>query len=523
MAKNINHIQHVKSSVVIDGAPKLPTPDVLVEGELAINYASGVETISVKNSSGNIVTFSSDSYFNEKYIGDFSGKTVEDVISENESAITAAIIDLDDRVIAVEESLEGIEEEILEKVDDKLGSGFTGQYSGRTVTDVIYENELVISHSLNDLNDRKLDASAYTPTDLSNYYTKGEVDEKTSGITSLSDKIDVISGDVETISEKLETISGDVIENELVIASSLTDLDSRIREVSAKTGDGVDELADMIESISGVVEENEIVTAAALNDLNARKLDASAYTETDLSNYYTKSEIDNAELATTAALLDLNERKLDSSAYTPTDLSNYYTINDIDAKLGSGFTGQHSGRTITQAIVEDEFVLAGALNDLNERKLDASAFTPTDLSNYYTKSEVDGFVDSLSGIIEDNELVIASSLTDLDTRKLDVSAHTEALSNYYTKNDIDDAELAISAALNDLNGKINELSGNTPLSVFDESVSGSNRPVEAQALYSVIVDNEYVISSALNNLNSRLDAIENMLNALDSRLTALGG
>ena len=67
MAKNIEHIQHIKSSVVENGGPKLPNPSALTEGEIAINYAEGVETISIKNSSEDIVTFSSDNYFiNEK-------------------------------------------------------------------------------------------------------------------------------------------------------------------------------------------------------------------------------------------------------------------------------------------------------------------------------------------------------------------------------------------------------------------------------------------------------------------------
>jgi hypothetical protein len=57
MAKNIEHIQHIKSNVVENGIPKLPNPSALTEGEIAINYAEGYETISIKNSSGNISTF----------------------------------------------------------------------------------------------------------------------------------------------------------------------------------------------------------------------------------------------------------------------------------------------------------------------------------------------------------------------------------------------------------------------------------------------------------------------------------
>ena len=124
MAKNINHLQHVKSSVVENGLPKLPAPNVLVEGELAVNYATDKETISLKNSSGIVVTFSSDNYYSEK----------------------------------------------------KLGSGFTGENSAVTVTQAINDSERVVAAALTDLDERKLDASAYTPTDLSNYYTKNQID-----------------------------------------------------------------------------------------------------------------------------------------------------------------------------------------------------------------------------------------------------------------------------------------------------------------------------------------------------------
>lgn len=83
---------------------------------------------------------------------------------------------------------------------------------------------------------------------------------------------------------------------------------------------------------------------------------------------------------------DKLDDKLDASAYTPTDLSNYYTKDET------------SGKTEIQ--------------DALDSKLDASAYTPTDLSNYYTKQEVDGALDD----------------------KLDASAYTPTdLSNYYTK------------------------------------------------------------------------------------------
>jgi hypothetical protein len=56
-----------------------------MEGELAINYAEGKEVLSTKNESGTVVTFSSDDYYTKKklgtgFTGENSAKTVTDVI-----------------------------------------------------------------------------------------------------------------------------------------------------------------------------------------------------------------------------------------------------------------------------------------------------------------------------------------------------------------------------------------------------------------------------------------------------------
>jgi len=58
------------------------------------------------------------------------------------------------------------------------------------ITELMEKSELVTSAALNDLNDNKLDVSAYTPTDLSNYYQKSETSGKTEISTALTGKSD---------------------------------------------------------------------------------------------------------------------------------------------------------------------------------------------------------------------------------------------------------------------------------------------------------------------------------------------
>ena len=53
MAENKLKIQHLRSKELVDGKPKLPTE--LDEGEIAINFATGNETIAIKNDHHQIV------------------------------------------------------------------------------------------------------------------------------------------------------------------------------------------------------------------------------------------------------------------------------------------------------------------------------------------------------------------------------------------------------------------------------------------------------------------------------------
>ena len=62
------YLKNKRSSAVVNNAPKLPTSSQIDYGEIAINFAKGYETISIKNNNGEIVAFSSDSALDKKYI-----------------------------------------------------------------------------------------------------------------------------------------------------------------------------------------------------------------------------------------------------------------------------------------------------------------------------------------------------------------------------------------------------------------------------------------------------------------------
>ena len=137
MAKNFEHLIHKNSSVVTNGNPKLPTSSQLAYGELAINYAKDNETISLKNSDNEIVTFSSD-------------KKIE----STEKAIAMSLNDLNSRLATLREDFDESDEVAAETFNYLNGEiqGIGGDIDD--LKDDIDEIDLAISSALTDLDER---------------------------------------------------------------------------------------------------------------------------------------------------------------------------------------------------------------------------------------------------------------------------------------------------------------------------------------------------------------------------------
>lgn len=92
-------VVHKKSKVLVEGSPKLPSASTIEYGEIAINYADGHETLSIKNSSDKIATFSSDSTVNASLseIRDDIAD-IQSAMTEDELVIATSLNDLNDRI-----------------------------------------------------------------------------------------------------------------------------------------------------------------------------------------------------------------------------------------------------------------------------------------------------------------------------------------------------------------------------------------------------------------------------------------
>lgn len=240
MGKNVQHIKHQKSRVVANGAPKLPQASSLEFGELAINYAEGFETISMKSDSGTVKTFSSDEVYTSKKLGElfvdggrFSSSTVSECMAEKERVIAASLNDLEDKISALTESIAQLQ---------ALESSLT-----QSVTE-LQQQEQALSGSIT-----SLQSSAST--------ISGSVTSLSTTVDTVSGNVNTVSGDVATLSGVVNSVSGTVD----TVSGDVTTLSGAVESVYDMIGDGFTG-----ETITHHFEDTEYVISASLNDLNNR-------------------------------------------------------------------------------------------------------------------------------------------------------------------------------------------------------------------------------------------------------------
>ena len=167
-----------------------------------------------------------------------------------------------------------------------------------------------------------------------------------------------------------------------VIDRKLEEIESAITSGCCITPEEVDE------KIEDAIDEIQIPTnlSELTNDMGFISSDA-------LSGYATTEYVDNQISSVTSVFI------------TGEELSSYtYDKATIDSKIASGGTfdpTQYYNKTSTDELLSE--------------KLDASAYTPVDLSNYYNKSEVND--------------IVASAITDVEAEIPTVPTNVSAFNN----------------------------------------------------------------------------------------------
>ena len=139
-----------KSSIVIENQPKMPTPEQLEYGEIAVNYADGHETLAIKNSNNEIVKFVNKDYVDSAISAATSAISTDALTSVTVNGLSATsadsviTIDTDDINMGSDVTYSGV-------TVISSASNITQAFSG--LVNKMVDNELVTSQALLDLHD----------------------------------------------------------------------------------------------------------------------------------------------------------------------------------------------------------------------------------------------------------------------------------------------------------------------------------------------------------------------------------
>ena len=361
-----------------------------------------------------------------------------------------------------------------------LGSGYT--YSGlpyvnssttladaySALTNEMFEDEKVVATALNDLNDRVDEISAATGdnTELLEYLQENE--EVVAGaLNNLNERVGTVEThmtgdyipitgyqtatgtteeeltltDEDTVNEALGKLQKQMLDNEESIAAGLNDLNTRIENVddiiAHNTG---------VTQLSGAVRSFSAATYDGLNEIFNKTYSLSSATQSLSSATISLSGAVMGISAKTSGVLTVNlngvlQGRYSPSASTTINLTAATEVTGADVlltgyELATGTTEEELAIVATDTVNEafgkiqkqnydNEAVVAGALNDLDERTASISGAV-VDLSGVVVSNRTD--INTLSASLIDDELVIAASLNDLNSRTTAISGTVETIS-----------------------------------------------------------------------------------------------
>lgn len=361
-----------------------------------------------------------------------------------------------------------------------------------------------IVSGLNASIDTKLDASAYTPTDLSEYWTSAQttsaIDAATSGkadTTAVTEAISAATDDMATKTWVGE--QGYLTEHQSLSAYSTTEeVNSAITEATSGkvntstyntyTANTATEIGNKLavsdfNSYSGAV-DTAINSKASESDLSALTDVVSAHTaNTDIHVTTAQTAAWNAKSDFSGSYNDLTDKPTIPTVPTSntafTNDAGYITEDAISGKADSSAVTEEISAAVSGKVDTSTFeTYSGSVETALSGKQDTlSAGTGIDITDNVISATGGG-----GGMTEDDELLLSTALTDLNDRKIDA---TEVKSNYQIKGDYA-TKTYVTTALEPYETKLDE------------------------------INTEEVASYALNDLNERLTALETAVQALQA-------
>lgn len=204
-------------------------------------------------------------------------------------------------------------------------------------------------------------------------------------------------------------------------------------------------------------------------------------------------------------------------------LNNYYTKSEIDEALSnvevdlSGYALADELYDLSGSVLDNELVIAAALTDLKETKLDKTDLPSLD--GYATEEWVNEQLDNvsvdltgyakedmvydLSGHVLDNEVTIAAALTKLDEEKADKT-------DYYTKGEVDDIVSNLEVTAETKPVEVFEIVSELPdENIDDNKIYLLETPVDAVKISTnvLIANNSGIAMTTVRDIDFPLDDI----------------
>jgi len=430
------------------------------------------------------------------------------------------------------------------------------------VYEMIVDNEYVISTALNDLNDRLLDvegnsltsesdpvfmsspASSITVANISAWNAKQDALTFDSLPTENSDNM-VKSGALYTV----------LTNTELVVATALNDLNQRVSSNQSSISNLYEEIDRALTAVltyKGTVGSNGdytslpsshevgdvyVVSSAGtfagqsceVGDYIICKTSRSTASDNDWNVVNGENQVSNSAATLAAAGSNVTIATVDGTNITISTPASWtgvskngtltgVTFNGVSASVSNGVVSisltydsiptENSDNLVKSGdlytvIVDNEEVTAAALNDLNDRMINVE----NGMVNFSEQDPI--FSNSAAASITNSN--ISSWNAKQDALSFD-SIPTENSTNLVKSGDlytvITQNEFVAAAALNDLNDRVEVLEENQ-YSFDSLPTENSENLVNSGALYGVIVSNERVVATALNDVNDRLMVLEN--------------
>ena len=522
-----NTVLHKRSSVVENGQPKLPTSEQMKHGEIAINFASDLERISLKNADNEIVTFIPEHEI-DKRIADVVASTsnleikkdenaahitlnVETVdgvavytigesdiasaseVAENEEVTAQALTQLNDRLDVLEGEGDGsvaktVADAIAQEVTDRnaaIGeakSELEGKIQDAVDSAKSYEIAKLTAEEITALSDANV-LEAYKLIETGQTAAEGQIikiykDSALQDVELVDEDGDGNKG--QFLKFTYDTVSGSPRIVYLNVSAFLHESEfsdglqvSEAGVVSVKVDTASDEYLSVSASgikLSGVktaideIAENAEVTAAALTKLNERV----GVLEGDGEGSVAKA----IDAAIAQEVTDRNTAIADAISQEVTDRNTAI---------------QNAANEINAEISQNEEATAQALTKLNDRvgTLEGS------MGEGSVADQITAAVDALAnGAVADNAAAIEILNGDGDGSVAKTVADTKAVIDAYT-----------------VNGKA--ISSNPVLGAADIQYAEDVTVADAiAALEAEVSENEEVSAQALTRLNDRVNVLE---------------